>query len=362
MATNNITTPAGTVPSDAGIQLFVDILRSAYSQLLQTLSSGDLTKKQVQLQKLAQIEEIVNELDIDVRSWVAVEVPAFYEIGMFEALKALHERGSNVAFSIDFANFHREAIEALARETYANIAEGMTGLTRTGEKVISMAQRESVLVEIAKGDILGKDRRSIAKDVKQVLQDSGITALVDKRGREWDLLTYGEMLARTKLTQAHNTGTINRMTESGYDLVEVSEHAGSCPLCEPWQGQILSVTGRTNAYGTLDDAIGMGLFHPNCRHTVTPYHEAYLDKATVWDSEAQEYIPYTELRSKKLQSFSDAYDMHKVTAEAIGVNAATQFNKYLEAGDINKAAKYVTSLPDDNELKPSLQRLIGLMR
>lgn len=362
MTTSNVSIPAGTVPSDGGVTLFVDILRSAYSKLAQTLTTGDITKKQVQLQKLVQIEKIVAELDIDVRSWVAVEVPAFYEIGMFEALKGLHERGSNVAFSADFANFHREAIEAIARETHASIAEGMTGITRTGEKVVSMAQRESILVELAKGDILGKDRRSIAKDVKRVLDESGITALVDRGGKQWDLMTYGEMLARTKLTQAHNTGTINRMVESGYDLVEVSAHAGSCPLCEPWQGQILSATGRTPAYESLDNAMAMGLFHPNCRHTVTAYQNAYLDKAVVWDVNTQEYVPYMELRKAERQAFSEALDMHNKTAEAIGVTAAQKFNKYVEAGDVAKAAKYVSSLPDDNELKSSMQRLIGLMR
>jgi len=359
---SNVNLPAGTVPSDGGIQLFVKILSNAYSDVMRTLSVGDLSTKATQLEKAAQIEGIVSELDKDVRSWVSVEVPAFYEIGMFEAMKGLHERGSNVMFSTSFANFHREAIEALSQETYASIAEGMTGITRTSNKVISMARRESILVELAKGDILGSDRKTIAKRVASILEGDGITALVDRGGKQWDLLTYGEMLTRTKLTQAHNTGTINRMVETGYDLAEVSEHTGSCPLCIPWQGQILSATGRTKAYESLDNAVAMGLFHQNCRHTVTPYHEAYLDKAVVWDSEAQKYVPYKELRAGKRQQFSDALGMHKKTVEAIGLDAAAQFNKYVEAGNVAKASTYVTQLPDTNELKPSMQRLMGLMR
>lgn len=360
--TQQLNKPAGTVPSDGAIKLFSNILGDAYASIMRILTNGDLTDDAVALEKAAQIEGIARELDIDMRSWVSVEVPAFYEIGMFEAMKGLHERGSNVLFSTSFANFHREAIEAITQETYASIAEGMTGITRTGNKVLSMAKRERVLVELAKGDILGKDRKTIAKRIAQVFEDDGITALVDRGGKQWDLLTYGEMLSRTKLTQAHNTGTINRMVESGYDLVEVSEHTGSCPLCQPWQGQILSATGRTPAYESLDNAIAYGLFHPNCRHTVTPYHKAYLDKAVVWDAAQQKYVPYLELRAAKRQTFSNALSMHTETSKLIGVAEAQQFNKFVEAGNVKEASKYVTQLPDDVELKPSMQRLVGLMR
>lgn len=359
---DNLAKPAGTVPSDGAIQLFSKILNQSYAEVMRILSTGDISDRDVQLAKAAQIEDLTRELDIDMRSWVSVEVPAFYEIGLFETMKGLHERGSNVLFTADFANFHREAIEALATDTYASIAEGMTGITRTSNKVISMARRESILVEIAKGDVLGKDRTTIAKNVAQLLEDDGITALVDRGGRSWDLQTYGEMLARTKLTQAHNTGTINRMTETGYDLVEVSEHFGSCPLCEPYQGQLLSISGRTRGYDTLDNAIGMGLFHPNCRHTVTPYTDSFLDVSLVWDAEQQKYVPYTELRNMKKQTFADAIGMHRQTTALMGIDAASRFNSFVESNDISGAIDFLETVPDDSELKPSMQRLIGLMR
>ena len=359
---NNLTKPAGTVPSDGAVQLFSKILGNSYAEIMRILADGDIADRDVQLAKAAQIEDLTRELDIDMRSWVSVEVPAFYEIGLFETMKGLHERGSSVLFTTNFANFHREAVEAIAADTYASIAEGMTGITRTTNKVISMARRESILIEIAKGDVLGKDRRTIAKNVAQVLEDDGITALVDRGGRQWDLQTYGEMLARTKLTQAHNTGTINRMTETGYDLVEVSSHSGSCPLCEPYQGQLLSISGRSKGYDTLDNAVGMGLFHPNCRHTITPYSNTFLDVSLVWDADQQKYVPYTELRAIKQQSFSEALDMHRVTTAAMGVDVASQFNRLVESNDVTGAIEFAEQLPDDSELKPSITRLIGLMR
>jgi len=87
----------------------------------------------------------------------------------------------------------------------------------------------------------------------------------------WNMRTYTEMVARTTTMEAHLQGTANRLVEQGHDLVKVSTHRGACPLCEPWQGEILSITGKTKGYPTLEEAKAAGLFHPNCRHAYGLY-------------------------------------------------------------------------------------------
>jgi len=76
--------------------------------------------------------------------------------------------------------------------------------------------------------------------------------------------------------QAHLEGTANRLVEQGHDLVKVSTHRGACELCQPWQGKILSITGKTEGYPTLEEAKAEGLFHVNCRHAYGLYID--LDK------------------------------------------------------------------------------------
>jgi hypothetical protein len=78
--------------------------------------------------------------------------------------------------------------------------------------------------------------------------------------------TYAEMVARTSTMEAHLQGTTNRLLEHGHDLVKVSKHANPCKKCVPWEGKVLSITGKTSGYKTLDEARESGLFHPNCRH------------------------------------------------------------------------------------------------
>jgi Fe-S cluster biosynthesis and repair protein YggX len=288
--------PQGIVPSDASVQIFGNIVKEAYTQVYQLLGSGDYSTEIKRKRLLNQIKSVVDSSDEAIQAWIKVEIPTFYEMGMFEATKGINDRGGIVRVDDAFVHFHEEALQALSNGIYSDIASSMQGLTRTGERFIGMGAQQAITQQIGKGQITGENIRSIRNSISRVLQREGITAMRDKGGREWDLNRYAEMLARTKLTQAHNTGVTNRMVESGYDLVVISNHFGACDLCAPFEGKILSITGRNKEYMSIDQAQSEGLFHPNCRHVPTPYHEAFLDVAVGWDKKEQRYRPYNELR------------------------------------------------------------------
>jgi hypothetical protein len=65
------------------------------------------------------------------------------------------------------------------------------------------------------------------------------------------------------------------------DLVIVSDAPQECPLCRPWEGEVLSLSGATvgtidgsggvRVAGTLPEATAAGLFHPGCRHSLGAY-------------------------------------------------------------------------------------------
>lgn len=83
--------------------------------------------------------------------------------------------------------------------------------------------------------------------------------------------TYAEMLARTLTAntyrEAAQDSILHQFGEFG-DLVEIlgrSVYPDS--PCIPYQGQILSLTGKTKGYTTIDEAKANGLFHPNCIHS-----------------------------------------------------------------------------------------------
>ena len=79
-----------------------------------------------------------------------------------------------------------------------------------------------------------------------------------------------------------------RFAELGYDTVLISQYGGCSETCEPWQGrayiddvftiwngEINGDSGKSQYCGKwfplLSSAIRGGLFHPNCRHTMSLY-------------------------------------------------------------------------------------------
>jgi hypothetical protein len=90
--------------------------------------------------------------------------------------------------------------------------------------------------------------------------------------------TYSEMVARTSTREVMNTGTKNRLLENGHDLAKISSNESdkTCDACAEWAGQVVSLTGETDGYPTLDEAEEDGLFHPNCVHTLGPAVEEEL--------------------------------------------------------------------------------------
>lgn len=299
--------PEGLVQSDKTISILSNILSQAYDKVNKTLIRGDYSTRSRRNAIIRQLDEIVESTDGLVRDWVKVSVPNFYEQGMFEATKSLADRGDNITIKSTFNHFHREAIEAISQDTYFHIASGIKGISLKGRQMVDMGTRQSLIEKIATGRITGDSITDIRNEVKKQFREQGITALIDRSGREWDLDRYGEMLARTKLTQAHNSGVTNRMLEAGYDLVQVSGHSGACPLCRPFEFQVLSVSGRNPSFLSLDDARGAGLFHPNCRHIITAYHNRYLDESVIWDTDKQEYRPYKDFIADKFNKPSFDY-------------------------------------------------------
>ena len=109
------------------------------------------------------------------------------------------------------------------------------------------------------------------------LADEGITHFIDQAGRQWSLDSYVEMGIRTGIANASRAGFDEAMERRGVDLVYCSAHAGACPLCVPWEGQILSRSGMNPNYPSVDDALSSGLFHPNCGHVFLEYIEGFSE-------------------------------------------------------------------------------------
>jgi len=116
-----------------------------------------------------------------------------------------------------------------------------------------------------------------SQKVLNELANRGITGFTDKAGRNWNLNSYAEMATRTEVGQAATEAHMNRLQENGEDLVVVSSHLESCPICDPWEGRVMSISGDSDKYPPVDEAIDDGLFHPNCGHSLGAYIEGLTE-------------------------------------------------------------------------------------
>ncbi|HEY9372419.1 phage minor capsid protein [Streptomyces sp.] len=137
----------------------------------------------------------------------------------------------------------------------------------------------------------GLTRRQSSQRALDEFAARGVTGFVDSAGRSWELASYAEMAVRSVTARAAIEGHIDALAEVRVGLVIVSDAPLECPLCRPWEGEVLTLGpqsgphtvrlpnerdhGRTtvavHVAGSLIEARAVGLFHPNCRHSLGGY-------------------------------------------------------------------------------------------
>jgi hypothetical protein len=134
---------------------------------------------------------------------------------------------------------------------------------------------DTIYKAVAKQQLGMSVRQSIAEACSEWSQQ-GLQALTDSSGRQWTTEAYAQTVIRSNMTQAATQTQFTRMEELGEDLVEVSSHMGARPKCEPYQGKIYSLSGKSNNFPALSStSYGEpdGLFGINCHHVMYPYFQ-----------------------------------------------------------------------------------------
>ena len=253
--------------SDAEIERLVKFYEQAEREILDQLNRALLrgNKMEYLAQMKRNIEAILQQLRDGNRTWCIEAIPRVYSQGLYSANIMLKDAGTST--SAAFGAIHQQAAQVLADNAFQRFEDVVQVIGRQ----VNDIYRELAL-ENVRGTVVGYNTwKQTARRFREQLAERGITGFKDRSGRMWNMRTYIEMHARTVCMQAHLEGTANRLVEQGHDLVKVSTHRGACELCQPWQGEILSITGKTKGYPTLEEARAAGLFHPNCRHAYGLY-------------------------------------------------------------------------------------------
>jgi ubiquitin-protein ligase len=107
--------------------------------------------------------------------------------------------------------------------------------------------------------------------LRQRLGDSLNSGIIDASHRRWKPSVYVDMATRTKMMRLMLEATATEAISRDVLYGVISSH-GAKDRCGPWEGRIVKLTADAPGdYPLLDDLYGggNGIFHPNCKHTVS---------------------------------------------------------------------------------------------
>lgn len=141
------------------------------------------------------------------------------------------------------------------------------------------------LEQVAGMQAMGRGVNATVSGFVEALRREGVTAFVDKAGRNWSLHTYGAMVCRTTSRQAEVLAALTADPE--HDLYRISSHGTTCALCAPYEGRVYSKSGTDPDFPPLAAAFGKVdpngpdtlantwlNIHPNCLHSIYPWTPA----------------------------------------------------------------------------------------
>lgn len=181
-------------------------------------------------------------------SWLGVAVPGLYLAG------------SNVG---RLEGPHAKAAQALATQEMNRFKEVDAQISRHIEEVLGEAEKRRTKATLSqvKPDYTGLR--------------GGLIGHKTIDGKELGLADYIQMLAITTARNVFNLAVENAMYGRGNDLAMISREvrANSCQACRDWAGKIVSISGKSKEYPSLQDAKDANIFHPHCIHFLEDINE-----------------------------------------------------------------------------------------
>lgn len=181
-------------------------------------------------------------------------------------------------------------VEQLTMQMMERITDAaMTTMSTLQSAIIGRVEpdiyRRVGLEQVAAMQATGRGVNKALPQFVETLRREGVTAFVDKAGRNWSLHAYCSMVARTTSRQAEILSVLT--TDPAHDLYKISSHGTTCGLCAPYEGRVYSKSGAdpdfpplASAFGKIDPAGPNDLsntwlnIHPNCLHVLLPWTPA----------------------------------------------------------------------------------------
>ena len=292
---------------------------------------------------LKRVQEILTHMTTEADEYVPKMIESYFYTAEQIASAA---GGYSNAMSLTVAQ--TSIVEQLVNNLLADIDEAAQTAFKSAENYLNVGRKEDDLfrklaLELTANKEAGvASRQTVQNMMAAELNAKGVTAFVDKAGREWSLESYCSMATRTTGRQAQVAAAL---TADDWDLWQISKIGSTCPLCSVYEGRVYSKSGTDPdypplymAFGKIDPAGANDLsntwlnIHPGCLHSLYRYTTAgKTDKQIERDKEFSSFEKRpadVDYRSKKQ---IEAY-RNKEAERARYRADVKQFEKYKAAG------------------------------
>ena len=234
---------------------------------------------------LKRVQEILTRMTTEADEYVPKMIESYFYTAEQIASAA---GGYSNAMSLTVAQ--TSIVEQLVNNLLADIDEAAQTAFKSAENYLNVGRKEDDLfrklaLELTANKEAGvASRQTVQNMMAAELNAKGVTAFVDKAGREWSLESYCSMATRTTGRQAQVAAAL---TADDWDLWEIVKIGSTCPLCSAYEGRVYSKSGTdpdypplAMAFGKIDPAGSNDLsntwlnLHPNCLHTLIRYTTA----------------------------------------------------------------------------------------
>lgn len=234
---------------------------------------------------LKRVQEILTRMTTEADEYVPKMIESYFYTAEQIASAA---GGYSNAMSLTVAQ--TSIVEQLVNNLLADIDEAAQTAFKSAENYLNVGRKEDDLfrklaLELTANKEAGvASRQTVQNMMAAELNAKGVTAFVDKAGREWSLESYCSMATRTTGRQAQVAAAL---TADDWDLWEIVKIGSTCPLCSAYEGRVYSKSGTdpdypplAMAFGKIDPAGSNDLsntwlnLHPNCEHSLIRYTTA----------------------------------------------------------------------------------------
>lgn len=259
------------------IALYLEAQEKLIEEIISLSNRGAINTAQYKKLILDRTQTILGSLLASSNEWASIAIPAAYLLGIRESNQALLEAFAMAGvvppeLSEAFSVIDNESIAVILDETDSLFENIANALQENIKRRVEAAVKQAVKEKITTGSTIKRTQAALLK----ALAKEGITAFSFRRNGKLvnlPLSSYAETVIRSTTAEVTNQASIRRTQRVGGDLVKMTSHAESCPICWPLQGRVYSISGDDPEYPPLETAFSgdHANIHPNCRHRIKPY-------------------------------------------------------------------------------------------